>query len=51
MSTWSRTSWGADDYEMWQAQLKALGVSSPLRPLVTGQLARLDQELGTAPAR
>jgi hypothetical protein len=51
MSTWTRTSWGADDYEMWQAQLKALGFSSPLRPLVTGQLARLDQELGTAPAR
>lgn len=51
MSTWTRTSWGADDYEMWQAQLAALGASSPLRPLVTGQLARLDQELGTDPPR
>ncbi|GAA6525058.1 GAF domain-containing protein [Intrasporangium sp. DVR] len=47
MSTWTRSSWGADDYEMWQAQLGALGARSPLRPLVTAQLARLDSELGT----
>ncbi|ADU46848.1 GAF domain-containing protein [Intrasporangium calvum] len=47
MSTWTRSSWGADDYEMWQAQLSALGTRSPLRPLVTAQLARLDRELGT----
>ena len=46
MSTWTRSSWGADDYEMWSAQLEALGPASPLRPLVTGQLARLDRELG-----
>ena len=47
MSTWTRSSWGADDYEMWTAQLAALGPRSPLRPLVTGQIARLDRELGT----
>ncbi|MDC5698556.1 GAF domain-containing protein [Intrasporangium calvum] len=47
MSTWTRSSWGADDYEMWQAQLAALGARSSLRPLVTAQLARLDRELGT----
>jgi hypothetical protein len=46
MSTWTRSSWGADDYEMWTAQLAALGPRSPLRPLVTGQIARLDRELG-----
>lgn len=46
MSTWTRSSWGADDYLMWQAQLNALGPGSPLRPLATGQLARLDRELG-----
>lgn len=46
MSTWTRSAWGADDYEMWQAQLVALGARSPLRPLVTAQLARLDRELG-----
>jgi hypothetical protein len=48
MSTWTRSSWGTDDYEMWSAQLAALGPASPLRPLVTGQLDRLDRELGTA---
>ncbi len=46
MSTWTRSSWGAEDYEMWQAQLLALGPLSPLRPLVMGQLARLDREQG-----
>jgi len=46
MSTWTRSAWGADDYVMWQAQLEALGPGSPLRPLATGQLARLDRELG-----
>lgn len=47
MSTWTRSAWGADDYEMWQAQLKSLGTTSPLRPLAVGQLARLDRELGS----
>jgi GAF domain-containing protein len=46
MSTWTRSSWGADDYEMWSAQLGALGPASPLRPLVSGQLARLDRQHG-----
>ena len=44
MSTWTRSAWGTDDYDMWQAQLDALGPSSPLRPLAAGQLARLDRE-------
>jgi hypothetical protein len=47
MSTWTRSSWGSDDYEMWTAQLAALGPRSPLQPLVLGQIARLDRELGT----
>jgi len=47
MSTWTRSAWGADDYDMWQAQLDALGPSSPLRALAAGQLARLDRELST----
>ena len=46
MSTWTRSAWGADDYEMWQTQLTTLGPGSPLRPLVTAQLGRLDRELG-----
>lgn len=46
MSTWTRSSWGADDYEMWQAQRSAVGVGSPLLPLIDGQIARLDRELG-----
>ncbi len=45
MSTWTRSAWGADDYDMWRAQLDALGATSPLRPLAVGQLARLDREL------
>lgn len=46
ISTWTRASWGADDTEMWQAQLTALDDRSPLRPLVLAQLARLERELG-----
>ncbi len=47
MSTWTRSAWGADDYEMWTAQLACLGARSPLHPLVVGQIARLDRELGS----
>ena len=46
MSTWTRSAWGADDYDMWRAQFDALGTASPLRPLAAGQLARLDREFG-----
>jgi transcriptional regulator of acetoin/glycerol metabolism len=50
MSTWTRSAWGADDYDMWRAQLENLGATSALRPLAAGQLARLDREFGvTAP--
>jgi hypothetical protein len=48
MSTWTRSAWGADDYDMWRAQLDALGIGSPLRPLAAGQLARLDREFSIA---
>ena len=54
MSTWTRSAWGVDDYEMWQAQLETLDPTSPLRPLAAGQLSRLDRELSTgaqAPTR
>lgn len=46
MSSWTRSAWGADDYAMWCAQRAAIGPTSPLRPLVDGQIARLDRELG-----
>lgn len=46
MSTWTRSSWGSDDYEMWQAQRLAVGSGSPMLPLIDGQLARLDREYG-----
>lgn len=49
MSAWTRSAWGADDYEMWQAERAALAPTSPMRGLVEGQLARLDRELGWAP--
>lgn len=47
MSSWTRSSWGADDYEMWVAQRVAVSVTSPLLPLISGQIARLDREFGT----
>jgi GAF domain len=46
MSWWTRSGRGADDYAMWQAQAALLGPESPLRPLVLGQLTRLDREHG-----
>lgn len=46
MSAWTRSSWGADDYQMWQAQRTAIEAGSPLSPLIDGQIARLDRELG-----
>lgn len=46
MSTWTRSSWGNDDYEIWQAQRAAVGPSSPMLALIDGQLNRLDREFG-----
>lgn len=46
MSTWTRSAWGADDYEMWLRQRDALAPGSPLRALAEGQIARLDHEIG-----
>lgn len=46
MSAWTRSRWGGDDYAMWLAQRDAVATDSPLRPLIEGQLARLDRELG-----
>lgn len=45
MSTWTRSNWGSDDYEIWQAQRDAVGPTSPMLALIEGQLARLDAEL------
>lgn len=46
MSSWTRSAWGADDYDMWLAQRDAVGTSSPLLPLISGQIARLDRDFG-----
>lgn len=46
MSAWTRSSWGGDDYEMWQRQREVVGERSPMRPLIDGQIGRLDRELG-----
>ena len=46
MSQWTRSAWGADDYEMWTAQQAVVPSGSPMAPLIAGQLARLDRELG-----
>lgn len=47
MSSWTRSAWGADDYQVWLAQRAAVSATSPLLPLITGQIARLDRELGS----
>ena len=46
MSQWTRSAWGADDYDMWVAQQETVTPGSPMVPLIAGQLARLDRELG-----
>lgn len=46
MSAWTRSSWGADDHEMWMAQRAATPATSPLMALIDGQLARIDREFG-----
>lgn len=51
MSQWTRSSWGTDDYEMWQVQSLALDPRSPLLPMVRSQLRHLDLSLGTTPDR
>lgn len=46
LSAWTRSAWGCDDYEMWDAQRRLVSSSSPMVALIDGQLARLDRELG-----
>ena len=46
VSTWTRSAWGADDYEMWLRLQDLLPPGSPLMALAGGQIARLDREVG-----
>lgn len=46
LAAWTRSAWGAEDYQAWAAQASLLPTGSPLTPLVRAQLARLDRELG-----
>lgn len=46
LSTWTRSAWGCDDYDVWRAQRAVMPADSPMRVLVETQLARLDRELG-----
>jgi hypothetical protein len=45
MVAWTRSRWGADDLQMWQAQAAALPSASPLRSMATAEAARLEAEL------
>jgi hypothetical protein len=45
MSAWTRSAWGADDYDMWVAQRAAVDARSPMVALIDGQIARLDRDL------
>ena len=51
LSRWTRSRWGADDYQAWRAQQALVGPTSPLLPLIRGQIARLDRECGVPPPR
>lgn len=46
LSTWTRSVWGADDYEMWVRLRDLLPSGSPLLALADGQIVRLDREIG-----
>jgi len=45
MSAWTRSAWGADDYDMWIAQRAAVDKQSPMLALIDGQISRLDRDL------
>jgi hypothetical protein len=45
MSAWTRSAWGADDYDMWVAQRAAVDKRSPMLALIDGQIGRLDRDL------
>jgi hypothetical protein len=45
MVAWTRSRWGADDLQMWQAQAAALPTASPLRSMAKAEAARLEAEL------
>ena len=47
LSTWTRSAWGAADYEMWVRLRDQLPPGSPLVALAGGQVARLDREIGS----
>jgi transcriptional regulator of acetoin/glycerol metabolism len=46
MIAWTRARWGAEDLEMWQRQHRLLPAESPLRPIATAEIARLNVEYG-----
>ena len=48
MTAWTRSRWGADDLQMWQAQAEASPSSSPLRALALAESIRLNREFGVA---
>jgi hypothetical protein len=51
MTVWTRSPWGADDYEMWSALEQRLPATSALQPLVRAQLGRLDAAYGVVSSR
>ncbi len=51
MSTWTRSSWGRDDYEMWLTQRQIVPPRSPMRALIDGHIDRLDRVFGGTPVQ
>ncbi len=46
MIAWTQAAWGTDDLEMWRQQHRLLPAGSPLRPIASAEIARLDLEYG-----
>ena len=48
IQTWLRSSWGADDLEMWEKYAELLPHGSPARPLAVSRVRQLAVEFGLA---
>jgi hypothetical protein len=48
IAAWTRSRWGADDFDMWRLQAQLAATGTPLHAIAAMELKRLDRELGLA---
>ena len=48
LDEWTRTPWGGDDLQAWEALLATMPVRSPRRPMIAARVGQLRQEYGLA---